>query len=43
MRSDIAIYSIAGSKVWEGKVNGTEYVTLAPGLYIVDKQKVLIR
>ncbi len=41
--SDVAIYTVAGTKVWTGKVNGTEYVALAPGLYIVDNQKIIIR
>ncbi len=41
--SFITIYSIAGTQVWTGKVNGTEYVALAPGLYIVDNNKVIIR
>ncbi len=39
----LTIHSIAGAKVWAGKVDGTEFVALAPGLYIVGKQKVIIR
>jgi hypothetical protein len=38
----ISIYSISGVKVWENYVNGTDFVSLAPGIYIVDGKKVII-
>ncbi len=39
----LTIYSIAGTQVWSGRVSGTEYVALAPGLYIVGGKKIIIR
>ncbi len=39
----VAVYSVTGAQVWNGTVSGTEFVQLMPGLYIVDKQKVLVR
>ncbi len=39
----VAVYSVTGAQVWSGTVNGTEYVQLMPGLYIVEKQKVMVR